>query len=65
MARYLGEEGLELGPGTKVPVGLFGLAMKTTRVCGSIAAAMASRSWPKFFAATSMPRAPRALVASG
>jgi hypothetical protein len=30
---------------TSVPVGLFGLAMKTSFVCGVMAAAMASRSW--------------------
>jgi hypothetical protein len=41
----------------KVPVGLFGLAMKTTRVAGVIAASMASRSWPKFWPAPGCPRA--------
>ena len=30
----------------QVPVGLFGLAMNTSRVEGVIAAAIAARSWP-------------------
>ena len=32
--------------GMNVPVGLFGLAMKTRRVSASMAASMAGRSWP-------------------
>jgi hypothetical protein len=51
--------------GHQVPVGLFGFATNTTRVRGVIAARIAARSWPKSFAATSMPVAPRACVASG
>ncbi len=50
---------------SNVPVGLFGLATNTMRVRGVTAARIRDRSWPKSFAGTSMPMAPRALVASG
>ena len=36
---------MQLGSRTTVPVGLFGLQTKISRVCGVIAAAIASRSW--------------------
>ena len=39
--------------------------MKTMRVSGVIAVSIASRSWPKSFAGTTMLLAPRACVASG
>ena len=42
------------GPGTNVPVGLCGLAMYSWRVSGAIAARIASRSWPKLRAGTTM-----------
>jgi len=38
--------------------------MNTTRVSGSIAARIASRSWPKSRAGTTIARAPTACVAS-
>ena len=44
-------------PPTMVPVGLLGLAIKTTRVRGVIAASMASRSCVKFFMGTLITRA--------
>ena len=40
---------------SQVPVGLFGLATNTMRVCGVSAARMAGRSWPSSRAATAIP----------
>jgi len=52
--RYILQEFVQRFGANQVPVGLFGLAMNTTRVLASMAASIAGRSCPQSLAGTTL-----------